>query len=52
MTKEQLANYIASEVQNLSGVEREDLKKDLMKLKDKSIRWLAEHIEDHSEVGV
>jgi hypothetical protein len=49
MNKESLANYIANEIQYLSKIEREELKSDLMKMKSKSVRWIAEHIEDSKE---
>jgi hypothetical protein len=45
MRKEQLAHYISNEVQFVSQHEREDLKKDLLKMREKSLRFLAEHIE-------
>lgn len=46
MKKEQLAHYISSEIKMLSKHEREEIMKDLMKLKEKTVRLLAEHVED------
>jgi hypothetical protein len=45
MRKEMLARYISTEIQFVTEIEREEILKDLMKMKEKSLRLLAEHIE-------
>lgn len=47
--KEDMARYIAENVDYLTPIEREELQKDIMKLKIKSIRFIKEQIEDVKE---